>query len=182
MNIQFSIRSVMSAWILVTLTYSANAAAPMVGQPVERPGAHHIELAPRSAPPVDVGADTVTPAGASELPTPPKSPPQIAPPAAQVTTPAIERLSIQAGQRLSVALSNWLKPQNITLSWEPAGTLPGRVRDVVIESTWSATQTSLEPSLAEVLAPFGLTAHVLRQGASEEATSIVVRNASNSRP
>jgi hypothetical protein len=96
--------------------------------------------------------------------------------------PQIDRLSIQAGQRLSLALGNWLKSQNITLSWEPAGTFPGRVRDVVIESTWLATQTSLEPSLTEVLAPFGLTAHVLRQGKSEEPTSIVVRNASNARP
>ena len=158
MTIQFSIRSIMSAWVLVTLTYTVNATALMVGQPVERPGAHHIDSAP------------------------PKSPPQIATSAPQSTAPVVERLSIQAGQRLSVALSNWLNSQNISLSWEPAGTLPGRVRDVVIESTWSAKQVSLEQSLAEVLAPFGLTAHVLRQGASEEATSIVVRNTSNSRP
>jgi hypothetical protein len=182
MTIQFSIRSIMSAWVLVTLTYTVNATALMVGQPVERPGAHHIDSAPPSAPPVVVGSEPAAPARATEFPTPPKSPPQIATSAPQSTAPVVERLSIQAGQRLSVALSNWLNSQNISLSWEPAGTLPGRVRDVVIESTWSAKQVSLEQSLAEVLAPFGLTAHVLRQGASEEATSIVVRNTSNSRP
>ena len=106
----------------------------------------------------------------------------------QAPTLPDERLTIQAGQRLSFAVGAWLKSQNIELSWEPAGTLPGRVRDVVIDSAWRASQPALEPTLSEVLAPFGLTAHVLRQGittgstSSTGSTSIVVRNTSNSQP
>ena len=106
----------------------------------------------------------------------------------QVATLPDERLTIQAGQRLSFAVGAWLKSQNIELSWEPAGTLPGRIRDVVIDSAWKASQPALEPTLSEVLAPFGLTAHILRQGittvstSSTGPTSIVVRNTSNSQP
>jgi len=105
---------------------------------------------------------------------------------AQVPTPTgkPERLLVMAGQRLSVALSVWLKSQNIDLSWEAPGSLPGRMREVVLESTWTAAQTSLVPTLREVLAPFGLEAHVLVQDTppGSQPRAVVVRNASGARP
>ena len=146
--------------------------------------------------PIPIGPDTVGTASAMNArlaaPTPAirsASSPWIG--GAKVVQPVLP-LAIQPGQRLSQALALWLKTQDINLSWEPAGSLPGRVRDVVIESAWLASQAALEPTLSEVLAPFGLSAHVLRQDTAPTLgssgtpglppTSVVVRNASNSRP
>lgn len=171
----------------------AKGDSPMVGQAIERTNPTFGNESASSVVPVVIKAGAIsTPApvtptssGSGHISIPESS-------SAAAQTQPIERLSIQAGQRLSVALSAWLKTQKIDLSWEPAGTLPGRMRDVVIESAWLASQAALEPTLSEVLAPFGLSAHVLRQdtnpapGSSNTPglppTSVVVRNASNSRP
>ncbi|MDI9235184.1 hypothetical protein [Limnohabitans lacus] len=202
MHILFS--AALGSFVLVALPCTALAKKdePMVGLAVERAEVLSGNAASSAVVPVVVGADTVASAPTSDLP----AAPTVAPPSSPVTSKAatpgttpgqtpiaqIERLSIQAGQRLSVALGAWLKSQSVELSWEPAGTLLGRVRDVVIDSAWLASQTALEPTLSEVLAPFGLTAHILRQRQSTDAsnvtildaspTSVVVRNASNARP
>jgi len=160
---------------------------PIAVQPVDRAEARPSSMPTSPVATVLVGADTAAAAPASDFPT---SPTATTP--AQAPNAPTERLSIQAGQRLSAALAAWLKSQDITLSWEPAGSLPGRVRDVVIDSAWLSSQASLEPTLSEVLAPFGLTAHILRQRQTTDSsnavildaspTSVVVRNASNARP
>lgn len=101
----------------------------------------------------------------------------------QQSIQAPPRLIIQPGQHLSIALATWLKSQEITLSWEPTGTLPGRARDIVIESTWQASDPDLEKTLTEVLQPFGLEAHILKSNAeSSHPTSVVVRNATSIHP
>lgn len=185
MTIPFSKRSALCVLALAAFSCHVHANQPtaMVGEPVER-----------ASPKASAESDVAQPGNSvrsstSEAP----SVAQVVAGATDAATTAapIDRLSIQAGQRLSVVLGTWLKSQNIDLSWEPAGTLPGRVRDVIIESSWLASQTALEPTLTEVLAPFGLTAHVLRQGSSSSSsstnaaginpTSVVVRNASNAR-
>ena len=206
----FSKPSTLSAWALVALSCTANATQqmPMVGQPVERPEVQTGNETPSLVTPAVVGADSPTSAPASHLPSasvvgPLKTTSTTSSTTsstssitgstpAQAPNASIERLSIQAGQRLSAALAAWLKSQDITLSWEPAGSLPGRVRDVVIDSAWLSSQASLEPTLSEVLAPFGFTAHILRQRQTTDSsnaiildaspTSVVVRNASNARP
>jgi len=101
----------------------------------------------------------------------------------QSTAPTVERLSIQPGQRLSEALGSWLKSQGIELSWEPSGSLPGRARDVVIESAWQASQIDVPATLTEVLSVFGLQAHLVRSGkdSAQAITSVVVRNATTPR-
>lgn len=177
--------------------------APMAGQALERTAVTSARDNTSAVIPVVIGAEKVASAATAPIQTSmfigsgetgTMGTPTATPEPASATTPvpAIERLTIQAGQRLSVALGAWLKSQSIELSWEPAGTLPGRVRDIVIDSTWLASQTALEPTLSEVLAPFGLTAHVLRQRQTTDAsnvtildtspTSVVVRNVSNARP
>lgn len=201
MKIHILFSAAIGSFALVALPCSALAKqdTPMVGQAVERAGPMSGNGNASAVAAVVIGTETAAPVA-----TPPTlasgsgstaaltATPAPALPAAQAPTPAIERLTIQAGQRLSVALAAWLKTQDIALSWEPAGTLPGRVRDVVIDSAWLASQASLEPTLSEVLAPFGLTAHILRQRQTTDAsnvtildaspTSVVVRNASNVRP
>lgn len=201
MKMHILFRAALGSFALVALPCIALAKqdAPMVGPAVERTPSVAGKDNSSAVVPVVIGTETTATAGtASTLTSGPGSAsaltttPASTPPSAKALTPAIERLTIQAGQRLSVALGSWLKSQSIELSWEPAGTLPGRVRDVVIDSTWLASQTALEPTLTEVLAPFGLTAHVLRQRQTTDAsnvtildtspTSVVVRNASNARP
>lgn len=194
-------RAALGSFALMALPCIALAKqdSPMVGQAVERAASVVGNDNASAVSPVVIGTDTTATAGTASTVTsgsgsdvPLTAAAASTPPSTKALTPAIERLTIQAGQRLSVALGAWLKSQSIDLSWEPAGTLPGRVRDVVIDSTWLASQTTLEPTLTEVLAPFGLTAHVLRQRQTTDAsnavvldatpTSVVVRNASNARP
>jgi hypothetical protein len=210
MKMHILFRTALGSFALVALPCIALAKqdAPMVGPAVERAASVIGNDNTSTVVPVVIGTETAATTGtvgtvgtvgtastlasgsgsASALTTAPA----LTPPSTKALTPAIERLTIQAGQRLSLALGAWLKSQSIDLSWEPAGTLPGRVRDVVIDSAWLASQTALEPTLTEVLAPFGLTAHVLRQRQTTDAsnavvldatpTSVVVRNASNARP
>lgn len=201
MKMHILFRAALGSIALVALPCIALAKqdAPMVGPAVERTASVAGKDNSSAVVPVVIGTETTATAGtASTLTSGPGSAsaltptPASTPPSAKALIPAIERLTIQAGQRLSAALGSWLKSQSIELSWEPAGTLPGRVREVVIDSTWLASQTALEPTLTEVLAPFGLTAHVLRQRQTTDAsnvtildtspTSVVVRNASNARP
>ena len=90
---------------------------------------------------------------------------------------------VQPGQRLSIALGSWLKNQGITLSWEPAGSLPGRMRDIVFDSAWQASDTSLEKTLSDSLQPFGLAALILKPSdASSAPHTVVVRNSAPTRP
>jgi len=204
MKMHILFRAALGSFALVALPCIALAKqdAPMVGPAVERAASVIGNDNASTVVPVVIGTETAATTGtagtastlasgsgsASALTTAPA----LTPPSTKALSPAIERLTIQAGQRLRVALGAWLKSQSIELSWEPAGTLPGRVRDIVIDSNWLASQTSLEPTLTEVLAPFGLTAHVLRQRQTTDAsnavvldatpTSVVVRNASNARP
>lgn len=209
MKLQTLLHAALSACAVAALPSLALAKqdAPMVGQAVQRAVGMPESASSSAVVPVVVGSESApTQSAASSLAEgmavkgsdtkaqAASDTPVMQPVSASSipTPPAIERLAIQAGQRLSLALGAWLKSQNIELSWEPAGTLPGRVRDVVIDSAWLASQTSLEPTLTEVLAPFGLTAHVLRQRQTTDAshvthldaspTSVVVRNASNARP
>ena len=204
MKMHILFRTALGSFALVALPCIALAKqdAPMVGPAVERAASVTGNDNTSTVVPVVIGTETAATTGtagtastlasgsgsASALTTAPA----LTPPSTKALSPAIERLTIQAGQRLSLALGAWLKSQSIELSWEPAGTLPGRVRDIVIDSNWLASQSSLEPTLTEVLAPFGLTAHVLRQRQTTDAsnvtildtspTSVVVRNASNARP
>lgn len=201
MKMHILFRAALGSFALVALPCIALAKqdSPMVGQAVERTASVVGNDNASTVVPVVIGTETTATAGTASTITsgsgsavPLTAAPALTPPSTKALTPAIERLTIQAGQRLSLALGAWLKSQSIELSWEPAGTLPGRVRDVVIDSAWLASQTSLEPTLTEVLAPFGLTAHVLRQRQTTDAsnavvldatpTSVVVRNASNARP
>lgn len=139
------------------------AAAPAQAAPSTRAATDHVGpiLAPNpppspAAPSLEIGPVTVGVGPASEL----------------------QALRLLPGQRLSAALGLWLKDRGIELSWEAAGSLPGRVRDVLIESSWLASQRELEPTLAEVLAPFGLVAHLLRlnRSSTEPVNTVVVRN------
>jgi hypothetical protein len=192
MNILFS--AALGSFALVALPCNAlaNQDAPIVGQAVERTASVAGKDNSSAVVPVVIGTETAATAVTASTLTSGSGSAPASPHAVQAPTPVIERLSIQAGQRLSVALGTWLKSQSVELSWEPSGTLPGRVRDVVIDSAWLASQTALEPTLSEVLAPFGLTAHVLRQRQNTDSsnvtildtspTSVVVRNASNARP
>ncbi len=192
MNILFS--AALSSFALVALPCNALAKqdAPIVGQAVERTASVAGKDNSSAVIPVVIETETAATAVTASTLTSGSGSAPASPHTAQAPTPVIERLTIQAGQRLSVALGTWLKSQSVELSWEPSGTLPGRVRDVVIDSAWLASQTALEPTLSEVLAPFGLTAHVLRQRQNTDAsnvtildtspTSVVVRNASNARP
>lgn len=194
-------RAALGSFALIALPCIALAKQdpPMVGQAVVRTASVVGNDNASAVAPVVIGTETTATAGTASTDTsgsgsavPLTAAAALTTPSPKALTPAIERLTIQAGQRLSVALGAWLKSQSIELSWEPAGTLPGRVRDVVIDSAWLASQISLEPTLTEVLAPFGLTAHVLRQRQTTDAsnavvldatpTSVVVRNASNARP
>jgi len=170
------------ALISLSIHVHANQALPMVGEPVQHVSSK-AALESGAVPPADsarsgasstlsvtsVVAETATTATTTDT---------------EASNPVIERLTVQAGQRLSVALGTWLKPQKIELSWEAPGSLPGRMRDVVLDSTWTATQTSLIPTLREVLAPFGLEAHVLAQDTTpgSQPRAVVVRNASGARP
>jgi hypothetical protein len=106
---------------------------------------------------------------------------QVAPTPLAVSS--VEPFAIQPGQRLSQALAMWLKTQEINLSWEAAGSLPGRIRDIVVDSAWQASDTNLEKTLTDVLLPFGLEAHVLKTNQKTVGpTAVVVRNLSNTRP
>ena len=201
MKMHILFRAALGSFALVALPCIALAKqdSPMVGQAVERTASVVGNDNASAVVPVVIGTETTATAGTASTITsgsgsavPLTAAAASTPPSTKDLTSAIDRLTIQAGQRLSVALGAWLKSQSIELSWEPAGTLPGRVRDIVIDSTWLASQTALEPTLSEVLAPFGLTAHVLRQRQTTDAsnvtildtspTSVVVRNASNARP
>ena len=210
MKNQFLARAAFGAWTFAVLPSVALAKqeSPMVGHAVERAADASVSENTTTVMPVVVKpevnfgsvtsptAQATAPSGTGipSMGTLPGSSLSTAPSSKvpSTTSPSVARLNIQAGQRLSVALSSWLRSQGIDLSWEPAGTLPGRIRDVVIDSAWLASQSALEPTLTEVLAPFGLTAHVLRQRQANDASSpevlntspssVVVRNASNARP
>lgn len=91
------------------------------------------------------------------------------------TAPAPTPLHISAGERLSVALAQWLQTRDMTMSWEATGSLPGRMRDVVLERDWAATDTDVVQTLTQVLEPFALNAQIVQQPSQ---TTVVIRNQS----
>jgi hypothetical protein len=91
------------------------------------------------------------------------------------TPPAPTTLHISAGERLSVALTRWLQTRDMTMSWEATGSLPGRMRDVVLERDWAATDTDVVQTLTQVLEPFALNAQIVQQPSQ---TTVVIRNQS----
>lgn len=90
-------------------------------------------------------------------------------------TPALAPLHISAGERLSVALARWLQTRDMTMSWEATGSLPGRMRDVVLERDWAATDTDVVQTLTQALEPFALNAQIVQQPSQ---TTVVIRNQS----
>lgn len=89
--------------------------------------------------------------------------------------PSLPILHISAGERLSVALAKWLQTRDMTMSWEATGSLPGRMRDVVLERDWAATDTDVVQTLTQVLEPFALNAQIVQQPSQ---TTVVIRNQS----
>ena len=103
--------------------------------------------------------------------------------AAESSPPPVPAFVISAGDRLSTALENWLSTQDIRISWEATGALPGRVRDVSIESTWQSSGDTVEEILQEILQPFGLQAMLLKtKNAPEKISTVVVKNNTTTRP
>lgn len=82
-----------------------------------------------------------------------------------------EPLSLNAGQRLSTTLRSWLQDRGMSLSWEAQGSMPGRMRDVSLTRDWVSSTTDLARTLAEALAPFGLSADIV-----QSSQTVVVRN------
>lgn len=95
-----------------------------------------------------------------------------------VETPAgVSALTLAAGERLSASLRQWLQSQRMELSWEASGSMPSRMRDVVIERAWAAPSSDLVQTLTEVLSPFGLSAQI-----DATTQTVIVRNASSATP
>jgi hypothetical protein len=129
---------------------------------------------PTEAPVQKDSGTTRASARATEFPAPTKSPPQIATSAPQATEPVVERLSIQAGQRLSVALSNWLASQKIDLIWDVTAT-GDRIRDIEMIAAWRAPTDDVELTLAQLLPSFGLRAIV-----QSDPQTVIVRSTTGS--
>lgn len=80
-------------------------------------------------------------------------------------------LRLLMGQRLSTTLRSWLQDRGMSLSWEAQGSMPGRMRDVSLTRDWVSSSTDLARTLAEALAPFGLSADIV-----QSSQTVVVRN------
>lgn len=100
-----------------------------------------------------------------------------------VKTNDLPLFSVKPGQRLSKVLSEWLKKQDVNISWEAQGTLPGRIRDVEIESTWVSQSKKIDETLEQILKPFGFVAEIVQPSEGmQQTTLVVVRNATGNRP
>lgn len=90
------------------------------------------------------------------------------------TNATAQKLSISSGQRLSVALRDWLKSQQFELVWDV--TAPGdRIRDIEMISPWSSPTDDLDKTLSLLLPNFGLRAIV-----QTDPHTVIVRVATGS--
>ncbi|MBD8051075.1 hypothetical protein [Limnohabitans radicicola] len=85
-----------------------------------------------------------------------------------------QRLAIESGQRLSVALGAWLSGQGIELVWDVSAS-GERIRDIEMISAWASPSPDVEQTLAHLLPPFGLRALV-----QASPRTVIVRAATGS--
>lgn len=83
-------------------------------------------------------------------------------------------LTIESGQRMSIALQAWLAAQGVSLVWDVSAG-GERLRDVEMISAWHAPSPDIEKTLAQLLHPFGLRAIV-----QDNPRAVIVRSASGS--
>ncbi len=99
------------------------------------------------------------------------------PVAAIPVAPVIPPLVIRQGDRLMPTLKTWLASQSIDLVWAASATTSGRVRDVVLEDDFQASQSDVQTALNEVLEPFGFEAEIAKN--SGAVKRVTVRNSRN---
>jgi hypothetical protein len=141
----------------------ASPAAQTIPSPERQATANPSQGAASAAPPSEpaVGQKTPTPqTGAS-----PTAPAKTAP-------IAVSTLSIEAGQRLSVALQGWLAKQGVSLIWDVSAS-GERQRDIEFISAWQSPSVDIEQTLQQLLPAFGLRAIV-----QDAPRTVIIRAAS----
>jgi len=159
---------------LASAIVGAKDLEPIVGEPVMRIAVMHNTNSHES----NAGQSATPTADQAMAPTAAKAQTQV-PQATQTLAAADEPknvtpLTLMAGERLSASLREWLQSQQMELSWEASGSMPSRMRDVVIERAWAAPSTDLVQTLTKVLSPFGLSAQI-----DASTQTVIVRNASS---
>jgi hypothetical protein len=91
---------------------------------------------------------------------------------AKPTPSAVPALSIEVGQRLSIALQSWLASQGVTLIWDVSAGAE-RQRDIEFISAWQSPSVDIEQTLHQLLPAFGLRAIV-----QDAPRTVIIRAAS----